>query len=145
MPDSQQNSLAEKDLDTFIPEGVDIKIGDKDTKKIKTFHIQEFVIETRTKFLRVVADILKDVNATGIKFTGENQKEIAIAFIKVASEKVENIYVMVLDGVNIEWIRKNVTMKKEIEIFKALMEVNDLPFLLKEIQGIYKKDVTEKK
>ena len=133
----------EKDLDIFIPEGIEIRIVDRKTKEVKVFRIYEFVIETRTKFLRVVAEVIQDMKTSGVDLSGANTGAVAIAFVKIAGEKIEKIYDTVLEDVNIEWIRKNISIKKEIEIIKAIMDVNDFPFLLKEIQGIYKNGTTE--
>ena len=122
--------MSTNDLEIFIPEGKKIKIADKE------FTIIPFVIKTRTVVLRIFADIAKEI------FKGEdlqniNDNAMAFKLIQVAGARMTEIYKIVLDQ-DEKWIERNITIKDEIKIIKAIMEVNDFPFLLKEIQEITK-------
>jgi len=54
--------------------------------------------------------------------------------IKVAGERLVEIYILVTKK-DKEWFQE-LTLIEEVKLLKTVMEVNQLPFLLREIQGI---------
>jgi len=126
-------SNEDKDLKIFIPEGKKIKIGDKG------FTIKPFVLKTRTIVLRVISEIFSEA-FIDIDLSNVNNNAIAFKLIQAAGSRMIEIYKVVL-GKETKWIEERLTLSDEIKIIKAIMEVNDFPFLLKEIQGMIKMQV----
>jgi hypothetical protein len=121
------------DLKTFFPDPVIVQIADKEKKEVIDFEINEFVFSNRVKFIKIVSQIFSDLAKQNIDFTKMKPIEAVPVFIEVAGEKLGEIYSLVLDR-PIEWIQKNITFKKEVEILTKIVEVNDIPFLVGQIK-----------
>ncbi len=117
-------------LKTFFPEGVKIKIGKEE------FVIKPFVLRTRTEVLRIIAEILLDIQKEAPAL-GKNPKDIDLKklpmFIQLAGDRLIDLYVIVL-GKDKEWLLDNVRMTDEIKILQSIAKVNDLPFLWSQIK-----------
>ena len=122
-------------FNTLYPEGKKIKVANEE------FTITPLVLGTRTKVLRVITAIFKEymLSAPGItrdqlqdvKISGE----LIVSMINIAGERLIEIYEVVL-GKDKDWLNANVKITDEIEIIQAMLEVNDLPFLLKQAKGL---------
>jgi len=109
----------------IMPEAVELQIGG-----IK-FQIRPFVLRDRIKVIRVLSDIIKDCNVVD----GVSEKEILHAVISVGGERIIEIYEIVLKK-EVKWLEENIILKDEFNILKTIVEVNDIPFLLKEIKRL---------
>lgn len=114
---------------TLFPDPKLVEIGDRDTKEICKFEINEFYFENRIKFIKIVTSIFKDVFKSDEDLRVTENIQLAGRLVEVAGERMLDIYEIVLDKPK-EWIKRNLTLKKEIELISAILEVNDIPFLI---------------
>lgn len=121
-----------KDLETLYPEGKPITI------KGEEFKIKPFVLRNRIKVVAMIADVFVEMakNNPGLGAAGTNAT--LIAFINTAGEKVVDLYALVL-GKDKEWLMDNVSLKEEILILSAILEVNDFPFLVSQAKAMMNK------
>jgi len=114
------------------------------TKKItvagKEFEIKPFVIRTRTKFLKVVFEIFKDLSEkrTELKLDNiqaQNATQLVPILAEVAGERLVDIYLLVIDEPR-EWMENNIQIKDEVAIIEAILEVNDISFLAAQVKKI---------
>lgn len=127
------------DSNIFFPEPKIVQVKEQDTGSIQIFKITEFVFENRLKFLRIVGDIFRDLLADNPDFkTTGNYSQVAASFIELAGERLGDIYCLVLNK-DIEWVKKNITLRNEIEILTAIFEVNDIPFLVRQVTSLMSK------
>lgn len=119
----------EQDMKTFFPDGIAVKIAGE------TFAIKPFVLRNRIKVVKVIAEVFATMATKGLISTDTNA--VLVAFINVAGEKMIDIYEIVL-GKDRDWLEENVQLADELEIIKAVTEVNRFPFLLGQIQGMLK-------
>jgi hypothetical protein len=117
----------------IIPNTVEIKVLDRETKEIVICEVSEFVLNQRMKFVRIVSDVLKTVYKD--KSVVKNVEDVTTLFIQEAGEKLIDVYEMVL-GKHKEWLLNNITPKNEIEIIRAIVEVNDFPFLMGQVKDL---------
>lgn len=124
------------DTEIFYPKGKDVVIGEK------TFNIQPFVIKNRIKFVRIVADVMVRVakNANIESINANNATSLIPILFEVAADKLPEIYEIVLNK-DRDWIDNSVTLENEFEIIKAIIEVNNIPLILGQIQELTKKKV----
>lgn len=117
-------------LNTFFPEGMKLKIGEE------YFIIKPFVLRTRTEVLRIITEIILDIQKEAPAL-GKNPKDIDLKklpmFIQLAGDKLVDLYVIVL-GKDKDWLLDNVQMVDEMKILSAISKVNDLPFLWSQIK-----------
>lgn len=125
------------DLDVFFPEPRIIKIADRETREILTFEIREFVFENRTKFVKIISQIFADL-AKQKNIKDMSQAEAISMLIDIAGDKLADIYMLVLDK-PLEWVKKNITLKNEVDILTAVLEVNEIPFLVSQIRKVIQK------
>jgi hypothetical protein len=118
------------DLNTFYPEGKKISVAGEE------FAIKPFVLKNRTKVLRIISETLLEVKKA-MPDAKETDPGFIPAFINVAGERVIEIYEIALSRPR-EWIEENITLKNEVEILTAISEVNDLPFLFRQVAGLLK-------
>jgi len=114
------------------------------TKKItvvgKEFEIKPFVIRTRTKFLKIVFEIFKDLaeKRTELKLDdihAPNATQLVPILAEVAGERLVDIYLLVIDEPR-EWMENNIQIKDEVAIIEAILEVNDISFLAAQVKKI---------
>jgi len=114
------------------------------TKKItvvgKEFEIKPFVIRTRTKFLKIVFEIFKDLSEkrTELKLDNiqaQNATQLVPILAEVAGERLVDIYLLVIDEPR-EWMENNIQIKDEVAIIEAILEVNDISFLAAQVKKI---------
>ena len=117
-------SNPDDDLKIFLPEGREVVIaGEK-------FTIMPFVLRNRTKVLRILADIFKELSTHDL--TSASQAGMVNLFIDLAGDRLVEIYEMVIPK-NREWLESHVQLKDEVAIIKAVIELNDFPFLMSQI------------
>lgn len=117
----------DKDLETLVASGKKIMIAQRE------FEIRPFVLRNRIKFVKIVSDILMSVgSAIGPDIQNSPAKAIPI-LVEAAGEKINDVYAMVL-GVDLEWCLDNLTIKDELAIWEAVLEVNDIPFIVRRIK-----------
>ena len=121
--------MSTNDLETFFPEGKNIKIAGQD------FNIQPFVLKNRTKVLRILSEVFAEMAKNNMQEM--SQASAVTSFVNIAGDKLVEIYQIVL-GKDAEWLGDNVQLKDEIAIIQAVLEVNDIPFLISQIKGIMK-------
>jgi hypothetical protein len=124
--------------DVFYPESKKITVAGKE------FTIKPYVLRTRTEVLRIFADILLSLSKTNPGLTKEQllkdaeaRNNIILALINTAGDKLTDIYEKTL-ATDREWLLDNVKIKDEIEIIKAIWEVNDIPFLIEQVTNMVK-------
>ena len=120
------------DLDTFYPESKKIKVGNRE------FEIKPFVLETRTAALRLISKTFEDVFTKRPELKEANSTAIGFAVIQEAGESLVELYELVLvgEGVNRDWMLKNISIADEVRIVKAISEANGFPFLAQEVQSL---------
>lgn len=127
------SNIAEQDLKTFFPDPVIVKIADKEKKEVIDFEVKEFVFGNRIKFVKIISNIFVDVYVKRPEVQSMGNIEAITALIEVAGDRMADIYAMVLDR-DVDWVRNNLTLKKEVELLTAIFEVNEIPLLIGQIQ-----------
>ena len=118
-------------IKTFLPDGVKIEIAKE------KFIIKPFVLRTRTEVLKVIAEIILDIQKEAPGMGKNIDLKKLPAFIQLAGDRLVDLYVIVL-GKDKEWLLDNVQMTDEIKILQAIAKVNDLPFLWSQIKPLLK-------
>lgn len=126
-------STSTEEFNTFFPEPRILKIADREKKEVVSFEINEFVLENRTKFVRIMAEIFTDFAKTRPHLVNSGTAIVIANLIDVAGEKFGEIYALVL-GADLQWLKKNLTLKNEVELLTAIFEVNDIPLLIGQVQ-----------
>lgn len=114
------------DSEVFSPTGKKVVIAGQ------TFSIKPFVLGNRIKVVRLFSQVFMEC----AKMPGFSQLAdtgAIMTIIDVAGDRLVDIYEVVL-GKDKEWMNANIQIKDEITIISAIMEVNDLPFLVSQIQ-----------
>ena len=121
------------DVEVFQPAGVEVVInGEK-------FNIQPFVLGNRIQVVRLFSSVFIEC-AKVPGFQNMNDLGAIMNIIEIAGDRLVDIYEIVL-GKDKEWLNKSVTIKDEIAIIEAIMKVNDLPFLIRQIQSLTAKQI----
>jgi len=123
--------MSDKDLEIFYPEGKKIKLRGEE------FTVKPFVLRERTEVIRIISSIINDATKDKVNLTGKDANAVSMEVIKVAGERLVEIYKMVLKK-DVEWLQE-ILFIEEVSLLKTIMEVNQLPFLLREIQEMFKK------
>lgn len=124
---------------SFVPKVIKVVVFDRETKDPVDFEIQEFVLSKRIKVVNTITDIYKSsVKNALVEGKILSNNDVAASLISAAGERIVEIYKLVLDKDD-EWLGKNMTLKDEINVVKAILEVNDIPLLMGEIQNLLKK------
>ena len=66
---------------------------------------------------------------------GQKAGQVAALLLTGAGDRLVDIYEAVL-GVEKEWLLDHVELKDEIAIMDAIMEVNDIPFLVEQVKKL---------
>lgn len=114
------------------------------TKKVivagKEFEIKPFVLRTRTKFLKILFEIFgelakkrKELNLDDVQL--QNTAQLVPALIESAGDRLIDIYALVLNEEK-AWMEENIQIKDEIAIIEAIMEVNDISFLVSQVRSV---------
>lgn len=119
-----------EDLNTFYPEGIAVKISDRE------FRVKPFVLKNRTKFVRVVADLMKEFVDGEFDFKNAPKGQAFMQIIEIAGDRLIDIYELVLEGVDRDWMNNHITIPDEVEVLSAIYEVNNIPLLLGQIQKV---------
>lgn len=116
----------DKELEILYPEGKSISIGGE------SFSIKPFVLKNRTKVVRIFAEVFSELGAHKEIATAGNI-EVITRFIDTAGTRLIDIYELIT-GKDKEWLGDNLTLKQEVELINAVMEINDFPFLVGQVQ-----------
>lgn len=111
----------------YLPQGKSITIKDK------TFSIKPFVLRNRMKFVSIIAEVIKKAYKDN---AGYQNSDFIYFVIGALGEKLLDVYKIVLEGVDEEWMLNNITVKDEYVILQTVAEVNDLDFLLQEVKKL---------
>ncbi len=123
--------MARSESDILYPEGVKLKIGDKE--KI----IKPLVFKQRTQLLRFVTEIGIDLvtKYPRIKEGGMKLEDMLEPFIEIAGNKMLSIYSIILNE-EPAWIEENLQLKDEIKLIQLVLEQNDIPFLISQVKTL---------
>ena len=114
------------------------------TKKISIagieFEIKPFVIRTRTKFLKIIFEVFKELaeKRMALKLDElqlKNTTQLIPVLIEAAGERLIEVYALVIDQPK-EWMETTNQIKDEVAIIEAIMEVNDIAFLAQHVKNI---------
>lgn len=120
------------DLEIVSPSGIDIVIAGEN------FNVKPFVLGNRIKVIRLLSSVfLECAKVPG--FSGVNDFGAITTIIEIAGDRLVDIYEIVLCK-DKEWLNKNVTLKDEVAVIDAILRVNDIPFLLRQIQKMTSKN-----
>lgn len=125
--------LKKSDNEIFYPAGKKVVIGGKE------MFVKPFVLKTRSVVVKIFADIFFEAaknNSDLSKGVNLSTGDIVRAVIVVAGDKVKDIYSIVFPEVDYEWLQDNMTLKNEVEVWTAIIEVNDIPFLISQVEAI---------
>lgn len=121
-------SKSNSDLEVFVPEGKKVTIAGKE------FTVMPFVLRNRIKVVKLFTNIFLEA-AKNPSFANLSNIGAITKVIEVAGEDLVNIYASVIDA-DKEWLEDNVQLKDEIAIIQAIVEVNDIPLILSQIQSM---------
>ncbi|GEM_PF-2439616 len=126
--------MSETELDILYPEGIKLKIGDKE--KI----IKPLVFKQRTQLLRFISEIGIDLarKYPAIKEGGMKIEDMIKPFIEIAGDKMLHVYSIILNE-EPAWIEENLQLKDEIKLIQLVIEQNDIPFLLSQVKVLREK------
>ena len=114
------------------------------TKKItvagKDFEIKPFVIRTRTKFLKIIFEVFKELSEKRLELKldnlqAKNATQLVPVLIEAAGERLIDIYTLVIEESR-EWMEGNIQIKDEVAIIEAILEVNDISFLAAQVKNL---------
>lgn len=117
------------DENTFFPKGIDVVVGKE------KFNIKPFVLKNRLVVIRIIGEIIKDYNVQQKDLKSLTQGDLISLLINVAGERLIDIYKVVL-GKDKAWLEDHVTIKDEFSIIKAVLEVNDISFLVQQAKSL---------
>lgn len=118
----------DKELEVLYPDGKEMIIGGE------KFMIKPFVLNNRTKIIRLFASIFSDLNKNQ-QDKSSNNVDMGLKFIEVAGDRIIEVYQLILNK-DAEWLGSNLTIKQEVELVKTVMEINDFPFLVRQVKGM---------
>jgi len=118
---------------TMFPDGKKINIMGAE------FTVMPFVLRTRAKVLQIISDICVSISKANpgmsTKIKPEDLPGLSQTLITAAGEKLVDIYEIVLGKTKDELLDK-LTLAEEIVLIRAIMEVNDLPFLFSQVKEL---------
>jgi len=121
------------DIDIITRKGIQVEVFGK--KK----EIKPFVLRNRIIVVKTITSILKGILNSNPEILQSNDAlAIGTVVVQEAGDKLIGIYAVILEETE-EFILDNLVMKEEIALIEAVMEVNDLPFLISQVQRILKK------
>ncbi|QGH73028.1 MAG: hypothetical protein [Siphoviridae sp. ctCJE6] len=126
------------DAEIFFKEPVKIQVPNKKNRVVETIEVEELTLKNRGKFLSVVSSILIDLNQKFPNLQEMPLNNVIPAFIDVSEGRLVEIYEIVT-GRSREWLEENLTLRREIDLLKAIVEVNDIPFLAGQIRQLIPK------
>lgn len=113
------------------PTEVVIGFGDE----AKTFEITPLVRKKYKKFFGMIGDIIQeflDDEQEGKEAIDlDNIEQQIPLIIQTIGDKIGEIYVFILDDVDLDWIENNMTFDQEIELISAIFEQNDIERIVK--------------
>lgn len=120
------------DLNTFYPEGKKVKIRGEE------FAVKPFVLKNRTKVLRIVSEVFLVMSKTMPNLKPEDLQSLDMmpVFIELAGGKLAEIYQIVLDKPD-EFVQE-IPLPEEFALLQAIVEVNNIPFLMLQVKGLVK-------
>lgn len=121
------------DMESLIPTGKKIRILDIGKGEFREFEIHPFVLRNRIKFVKIVSEIFSKLGSGMTADIQKNPVSSIPLLIESAGEKLTDVYMLVLEA-NREWCEDNIQIKDEVEILAAIIEVNDIPFIVRRIQ-----------
>ena len=121
------NKKENKDLETFLPEGKKILIRGKEIS------IKPFVLKTRSVVLRVLSDVFSKSLAESPDIA-MNPHALGLKMIQCAGDTLIDVYKVATEKSE-DWLNQ-ISMVEEVRIIRTIVEVNDFPFLLQEIQSL---------
>lgn len=113
-------------MSTFFPEGKKVTVAGEE------FTIMPFVLRTRTKILRILTEVCLELSKKNIQ---ESAPLTPAELITTAGDRLIEIYEIVLDKPK-EWLEEKITLADEVEIITAIIEVNNIPFLLSQVKNL---------
>ena len=116
------------DSDIFFPEGKEITVCGE------PFRVRPFVLKTRTRFLRIVAEVLQALAQTNPQLKESDMSQMVTLLLESAGDRLGEIYEIVLERPK-EWV-ENIPLMEEVVLLRTILEVNNLPFLLEQIKGL---------
>ena len=119
-------STENKELETLYPQGKKMVIGGEE------FFIKPFVLNNRTKVVRIFASIFAELGQNA-DIAKSGNIEVVIKFIETAGDRIIEIY-EIITGKDKEWLGANLTLKQEVELINTVMEINDFPFLVGQVK-----------
>ena len=127
--------MSKEKIETYDPKGKEISIaGEK-------FVVKPFVLRNRTKVLRILYEVFSAVakEAPDLKANDFKAASLMIPLlIDVAGDKLIEIYEIVLNKPR-AWLDTRLMIKDEVALIEAVLEVNDLPFLLQRVKNLTQK------
>ena len=118
---------------TMYPDGKKINILGEE------FTIKPFVLRTRAKVLQIIAEICANIAKSNpglsTKINPEDLPKLSQTLITAAGEKLADLYEVVLGKPKEELLDK-LTIGEEVVLIRAIMEVNDLPFLFAQVKEL---------
>lgn len=118
-------------IEKLYPEGKAVKIADKE------FKIKPFVLRDRTKVVRMIADVIKEVVSNSPNAKTDNLSALSGEIIRVAGDKIIDVYNMVIPD-QAEWLLDNMKMVDEVNVIETILEVNSFSFLVEKLKGLGK-------
>ena len=110
----------------------------------KTFEIRPMTFSVRAKVTRVMQDAFtaagKSLSPEQVEKAreagqaGEPSQFVAVG-MEIFGERLRDVYAAILK-VDPAWVDDNLEIKDELAVWKAVLEVNDLPFLIRELASI---------
>lgn len=119
-------STKTQELETLYPQGREIVVGGE------TFLIKPFVLKNRTQVVRIFTEVFGELGQNN-DISQSKKSDVVVKFIETAGDRIIEIYEIVT-GREKSWLEENMTMKQEMELINAVMEINDIPFLISQVK-----------
>lgn len=122
------------DFEIIYPEGVKITVGGQER------NLRPLVFGKRVKLIKMIGDILLDIEGIipEIRKGDFKIESMVVPFVKASGERMRDIYALVL-GEEATWIEENLTVPEEMGLVMAIVEVNQLPFLVAQVKALEEK------
>jgi hypothetical protein len=111
------------------------------------YSVKKLVFAQRVPLMRIIAEELARISKEFPEFTGKASKAAETLaegkgtwdslrpMVELFGDRLADIYALIT-GASGEYIRNNLSISEEIALWKAFLEINDLPLLVADVRSI---------
>lgn len=104
--------------------------------------VKPYVLRDRKKVMAILSEMFAELSGKSAQVKVNDLLAGSSILALLAGDKLTEIYVITL-GKEKEWLETNLTMRNEVEIIEAILEVNEISFLLNRATAMTPKKETK--